>query len=245
MPPSAEFEFALRLGDNDLVLSQRLGEWCGHGPVLEEDLALANVALDLLGQARLWLSLAGELEGAGRGEDELAFLRDAGAFRNLLLVEQPNGDYAHTMTRQFYFDAWHQLLLDALAGHANPRVAEIAAKAATEVRYHLRRSRLWVVRLGDGTQESHGRMQAAAEALWPYTGEMFACDATDAAFADLAALHDPWLELVREAYAEAGLALPAGGWMQSGGKHGIHTEKLGTLLAEMQFLQRAYPGAQW
>ncbi|MGH9416364.1 MAG: 1,2-phenylacetyl-CoA epoxidase subunit PaaC [Terriglobales bacterium] len=245
MAPSAEFEFALRLGDNDLVLSQRLGEWCGHGPVLEEDLALANIALDLLGQARLWLSLAGELEGAGRGEDALAFLRDAGEFRNLLLVEQPNGDYAHTMTRQFYFDAWHELLLGALAGHPNARVAEIAAKASIEVRYHLRRSRLWVVRLGDGTAESHRRMQTAADALWPFTGEMFTADPADAAFADLADLRAPWLELVQEAFMEAGLTLPADRWMQSGGKQGIHTEKLGTLLAEMQFLQRAYPGAQW
>lgn len=240
------YDFSLRLGDNDLVLSQRLGEWCGHGPVLEEDLALANVALDLLGQARLWLSLAAELEGSGRSEDQLAYLRDAGAFRNLLLVEQPNGDYACTMVRQFFFDAWHLRLLEALAGAAtDPRVRDIAAKARIEVTYHLRRSRDWVVRLGDGTEESHRRAQCAVETLWPFTGEMFAADEVDAAVCDLAALRAPWLEEVKSTLAQATLALPADTWMQRGGKQGIHTEKLGHLLAEMQFLQRAYPGAQW
>lgn len=238
-------EFCLRLGDNDLILSQRLGEWCGHGPVLEEDLALANVALDLLGQARLWLGLAAELEGQGRDEDQIAFLRDAGEFRNLLLVEQPNGDYAATMARQFYFDAWHLPLLEALGRSPEPRISAIAAKAAKEAAYHLHRSRDWVLRLGDGTAESHGRMQAAADELWPYTGEMFAADAADAAAGDLGALREPWLAEVGSTFAAATLAVPQDAWMQHGGKQGIHTEKLGTLLAEMQFLQRAYPGVQW
>lgn len=239
------FEFCLRLGDNDLILSQRLGEWCGHGPVLEEDLALANVALDLLGQARLWLSLAGEIEGKGRGEDQLAYLRDAGEFRNLLLVEQPNGDYASTLARQYYFDAWHVLLLDHLSQAGAGRVAEIANKAVFEVRYHLERSRDWIVRLGDGTDESHARMQTALDRLWPFTGEMFAADAADAPAGDWAALHAAWQGEMQATFARGQLRLPQSTWMQRGGKQGVHSENLGHLLAEMQFLQRAYPGAQW
>ncbi|MGH9476527.1 MAG: 1,2-phenylacetyl-CoA epoxidase subunit PaaC [Terriglobales bacterium] len=242
---TAPVEFCLRLGDSGLILSQRLGEWCGHGPVLEEDLALTNVALDLLGQARLWLTLAGTREGKGRDEDALAFLRDAGGFRNLLLVEQPNGDYAHTMTRQFFFDAWHLPLLEELARGADAEVAAIAGKAAKEVAYHLRRSRDWVVRLGDGSAESHGRMQTAVEALWPYTGEMFQADAVDRAVVDLEGLRPLWREEVLGTLQRAALVAPAGEWMQQGGKRGVHSEKLGRLLAEMQFLQRAYPGAQW
>lgn len=246
---NAAAEFCLRLGDSDLVLSQRLGEWCGHGPVLEEDLALTNVALDLLGQARLWLTLAGDLEaeagGQHRTEDDLAFLRDAGQFRNLLLVEQPNGDYAQTMTRQYLFDAWHLPLLNALAAGGPERIAAIAAKAQKEAAYHLRRSRDWVVRLGDGTPESHRRMQTALDGLWPFTGEMFAADAVDNAVVPLTDLQTPWREEVSATLAVATLELPASAWMQKGGKQGVHSEKLGHLLAEMQFLQRAYPGAQW
>ncbi|MBL6749612.1 MAG: phenylacetate-CoA oxygenase subunit PaaC [Nevskia sp.] len=252
--PAAPFEYLLRLGDNALVLSQRLSEWCGKGPALEEDMALTNVALDLIGQARLWLSYAGELDsaGAGRSEDELAFLRDAGEFRNLLLVEQPNGSYADTLMRQFLFDAWHALALRELAASADPRVAEIAAKAQKEVAYHLRRSSDLVVRLGDGTEKSRAMMQAALEQLWPYTGEMFQGDALDRDAAasgagfDPAGLRAPWLDYVGEVLAEATLKQPpAEAWMHSGGKQGRHTEKLGFLLAEMQFLQRAYPGARW
>ncbi len=242
---TAPFEFCLRLGDTDLILSQRLGEWCGHGPVLEEDLALANVALDLLGQARLWLTLAGEREGCGRNEDQLAYLRDAGAFRNLLLVEQPNGDYAHTMTRQFFFDAWHLPLLETLGSSSDAAIAAIAAKASREAAYHLRRSRDWIIRLGDGTEESHRRMETAIAALWPLTGEMFAADAVDSSVIDLEALRPRWQSEIESTFAHATLAVPSDAWMQHGGKQGIHTEKLGTLLAEMQFLQRAYPGAQW
>lgn len=250
MAASDFFEYCLRFGDTDLILSQRLGEWCGHGPVLEEDLALANVALDLLGQARLWLSLAAEVEGKGRDEDGLAFLRDAGQFRNLLLAEQPNGDYAHTMVRQFYFDVWHGLVLAALAESSDARIAAIAAKAGKEVAYHLRRSREWMVRLGDGTEESHQRMQTAAVALWPYTGELFAMDAVDTGMSraggcDLEKLHPAWRGEVEATFARATLSMPEEGWMQRGGKQGVHGEKLGLLLAEMQFLQRAYPGAQW
>jgi len=245
------FEYLLRLGDNALILSQRLGEWCGHGPVLEEDLALTNVALDLLGQARFWLSYAAEVEGAGRDEDELAFLRDAAEFRNSLLVEQPNGHYGDTMGRQFYFDAFHDLLLGELTRSSDPRIAEIAAKALKEVAYHLERSTDWVIRLGDGTAESHARMQGSIDALWKYTGELFEMDAVDHEMRergmgpDLEAMREPWLERVRKTFDEATLRMPTGTWMQKGGKRGVHTERLGYILTEMQFLQRAYPGAQW
>lgn len=247
----ALFEYLLRFGDNCLILSQRLGAWCGHGPVLEEDIAITNVALDLLGHARFWLTYAGQVEGAGRDEDSLAFLRDAREFRNVLLVEQPNGDYAATTARQFYFDAWHCLALEALKRSADAQIAAIAEKALKEATYHLERSADWVVRLGDGTDESHHRIQTAINSLWTYTGEMFEMDTVDLEMIercigiDLAALREPWLERVNATLSEATLAMPTVQWMQRGGKRGIHTERLGYLLAEMQFLQRAYPGAQW
>ena len=255
----ALFDYLLRLGDCDVVLAQRLGEWVGHGPVLEEDIALTNVGLDLLGQGRMWLSYAGEVEarsrGRGRNEDELAFLRDGGAYRNLLLVELPNDDFAATMARQFYFDHTHLLLLRALVGSTDERVAEIAAKAVKEVAYHVERSDDWVIRLGDGTAESHIRMQREVDRLWPYTGEMFVVDAVDLALidtgvaADARALREPWLAAVGEVLADATLTMPTGEWMQGahgrGGKQGIHTEHLGHLLTQLQFLQRTYPGAQW
>src|SRR5262245_48441463 len=202
MPLADKFEYLLRLGDNTLILAQRLAEWCGKGPVFEEDLALTNTALDLLGQARLWLTYAGEVEGKGRDEDSLAFLRDAHDFRNLLLVEQPNGDYAATIVRQFYFDAWHSLLLQQLTTSADARIAEIAEKAAKEVTYHLRRSGDLMVRLGDGTNESHHRMQAAVNDLWSFTGEMFTVDATEERLVgqgiapNVATLRESWLQHV-------------------------------------------------
>jgi ring-1,2-phenylacetyl-CoA epoxidase subunit PaaC len=245
------FDYLLRLGDNALILSQRLGEWCGHGPVLEEDIAMTNVALDLLGQARLWLTYAGEVEGRGRDDDKLAFLRDAGEFRNILLVEQPNGDFAVTTARQFFFDAWHHLLLAKLSESTDERIRGIAAKAIKEATYHLRRSSDWVVRLGDGTEESRARMQRAVDGLWMYTGEMFEMDAVDQEMkeagigCDLAALREPWMKEIGKIFAAATLEIPKQTWMQHGGKRGVHTEKLGFILAEMQFMQRAYPGAQW
>ena len=248
------FDYLLRLADSDLVLAQRLGEWVGHGPALEEDIALTNVGLDLLGQARLWFAYAGEVEarfGRGRTEDELAFLRDGGDFRNLLLVEQPNGSYADTMARQFLFDAWHGLVLGGLTLSRDERIAEIAAKARKEVAYHVERSADWVVRLGDGTEESHARMQSAIDDLWMYTGEMLEPDALDTALAedgvgcDLAALAAPWRESVGAVLAEATLAMPQSAAVQRGGRRGVHTEHLGHMLATMQWLQRAYPGAQW
>lgn len=250
-PDQALFEYLLRLGDNCLILSQRLSEWCAHGPVLEEDIALTNVALDLLGHARFWLTYAAEVENADRDEDKLACLRDAGEFRNALLVEQPNADYAQTTARQFYFDTWHYFLLRDLKKSSDSRIAEIAEKALKEVTYHLERSADWVIRLGDGTEESHRRMQNAADALWMYTGELFEPDAVDTEMrergigADLESLRGAWLEHIGKTFSEATLKQPGGTWMQRGGKRGVHTENLGYILAEMQFLQRAYPGAQW
>jgi ring-1,2-phenylacetyl-CoA epoxidase subunit PaaC len=244
-------EFLLRMGDNTLILGHRVSEWCGHGPALEEDIALANTALDLIGQTQLWLGLAGEVEGKGRSADDLAFLRDGFDFRNLLLVERPNGDIGKTLMRQFLFDAWHYLMLQALEGSSVRRIAEIAEKASKEVAYHLDRSRDLVICLGDGTAESHRRMQEALDELWTYTGEMFIGDATDAALAadgvapEPASLKSGWDAIVAETLAEATLAKPADGYMQKGGKRGVHTEHLGFILSEMQFLQRAYPGATW
>ena len=249
---STVFTYLLRLGDTDLVLSQRLGELCGKGPPLEEDMALANTALDLLGQARLWLSYAGELEAKGRDEDALAFLRGDRQFCNLLLVEQPNGNYADTMVRQFFFDAWHMLALGELSQSTDPRIAGIAAKAEKEVRYHLRRSADLLVRMGDGTPLSHTYTQTAVDRLWPFSGEMFVGDGVDETLAasglgfDPPSLHGPWLEYVREVASAATLTLPAPNvWMQKGGKLGVHTEHLGYLLAEMQSVSRSFPGARW
>lgn len=246
-----KLEYLLRLGDNALILSQRLSEWCGKGPAFEEDMALTNTALDLIGQARMWLSYAGELEGRGRDEDRLAFTRDANEFRNLLLVEQPNGGYAVTLARQFYFDTWYALALQGLMRSSDRRIAEIAEKSLKEVRYHVRRSADLVIRLGDGTEESRRRMQNALDDLWVYTGEMFMADGRDEVLAsegvvpDAETLREPWLKHVTEVLAEGTLKVPSGTWMQKGGKHGRHTEHLGYILAEMQFLQRAYPNAQW
>lgn len=248
---AALFEFLLRTGDNTLLLGHRVSEWCGHSPVLEEDIALANTALDLIGQTQMWLGLAGEVEGKGRTADNLAYLRDAAQFRNVLLVERPNGDFGETLMRQFLFDAWHVELLRSLTGSSDARIAEIAAKASKEVAYHVERSSDLVIRLGDGTAESHARMQSALDGLWSYAGELFVSDATDAAVAargiapDPASLKPAWNAAVAAVLAEATLKVPGGTFVYKGGKRGTHTEHLGYILAEMQFLQRAYPGATW
>jgi len=252
-PSPAILNYVLHLADNGLVLAQRLGEWVGKGPVLEEDIASTNVGLDLLGQARLWLAYAGDIDG--RGEDELAYFRESADYRNLLLVEQPNGNYADTIARQYLFDQWHVLLLAELTASGDARIAAVAAKALTEVRYHVERSSGWVIRLGDGTELSHARMQAAIDASWMYTGEMFAVDAAERCLvdagiaADAAALHAPWIAAVQSVFAEATLAVPADTWSQAnggrGGKQGVHTEHLSRMLAEMQVLPRTYPDARW
>ncbi|NVD99044.1 1,2-phenylacetyl-CoA epoxidase subunit PaaC [Massilia sp. BJB1822] len=247
-----KINYLLRLGDNALVLSQRLSELCGKGPALEEDMALTNVSLDLLGQTRMWFSYAAELEGQGRNEDQIAFLRDAHDFKNLLLVEQPNGNYADVLMRQFYFDTWHYFQIGALSQSADQRIAQIAEKSLKEVTYHLRRSGDLIVRLGDGTELSHARAQTAANELWMYTGEAFHYDAVDEAMVAAgiapaaAGLRSQWFDHVADIFGEATLTMPpVEAWMQQGGKQGRHSEHLGYLLAEMQFLQRAYPGAEW
>lgn len=248
---AALLEFLLRIGDNALILGHRVSEWCGHSPALEEDIALSNTALDLIGQTQLWLGLAGEVEGKGRSADDLAYLRDGFDFRNILLVERPNADFGKTLMRQFLFDAWHYLLLRALRDSSDKRIADIAEKAFKEVSYHLDRSRDLVIRLGDGTTESHRRMQEALEDHWPYTGEMFLADGFDAELAEAGVIPAPqslkagWEEIITEALLEATLKKPADGYMHKGGRRGVHTEYLGFILSEMQFLQRAYPGATW
>ncbi len=246
------FEFLCRMGDNTLVLGHRVSEWCGVAPVLEEDIALANTALDLIGQTQLWLGLAGDVEAAGNDADRLAFHRDVWDFRNLLLVEQPNGDFGQTMMRQFLFDAWHLAQLKALTGSSNADVAAIAEKSAKEVAYHLERSSDTVIGLGDGTEVSHERMQAALDLLWPYVGEMFVTDSIDDAMiadgiapdpASLRAEYDAVLERVLQ---EATLTVPVDSFSHRGGKSGArHSEHLGHMLTQMQWLQRAYPDATW
>ena len=244
-------ELALRMGDTCLILGHRDSEWCGHAPALEEDIALANTALDLIGQTQLWLALAAEAEGRGRSADDLAFLRDASGFRNFLLAEQPNGDFGHTLMRQFLFDSWHLPMLRALENSSDRRVAEIAEKGAKEAAYHLERSMDLVIRLGDGTDESHRRMQAALDRLWPYAGEMFTSDAADREIAAAGLAPEPeslkpaWRAYVDGVFQDATLQVPANDFAQKGGKSGRHSEHLGYILAEMQFLQRAYPGAKW
>ncbi len=242
-----EIQALLRLGDNALVLGHRVSEWCGHAPVLEEDIALANVALDLIGQATLWLELAANREGAGKSADDLAFLRDAWDFRNLLLVEQPNGDFGVTMMRQFLFDAWHRGALQNLAQNPDSEIAAIASKSLKEVTYHLERSSDIVIALGDGTEESHERMQAALNRLWPYVGEMFTADEIDQAIGfDPSAMQDAVMTQIRGVLDEATLTAPDSTFAHQGGKTGArHSEHLGHMLSTMQWLQRAYPGATW
>ena len=250
-PADVRIGYALYLGDTSLILAQRLGEWVGHAPALEEELALANIALDLLGQARHLLSYAGELEGKGRSEDDLAFLRDPSDYTNLALVEQPNVDFGHTIVRQFLVDAWQLQLFEHLQSSTEPRFAELAAKALKETRYHYRFSAGWMVRLGDGTEESHQRVQAGLDELWKFTGELFAPSAADEAAAragfapDPAALRSAWLASVEPVLHEATLKKPADVNYRWFGKRQQHSDHLSHLLADMQFMQRTYPGAQW
>lgn len=245
------FDYLLRLGDNTLILSQRLSEWCGHGPVLEQDIALTNIALDLLGQTRMFLTYAAEIEGKGHTEDDLAYFRDAPQFRNCLLVERPNGDFAHTIARQFFFDVFNYYQLQALRNSTDQRLADIAEKALKEATYHLRFSSDWVLRLGDGTELSNQKMQTAVDTLWPFTGEITTPDLLDTEMAeqgiapDLLKIKVLWEKKVSEILQEATIQHPTNTWMQSGGKQGKHSEHLGFLLAEMQHIQRTYPGQTW
>ncbi len=248
---NALFEFLLRLGDDRLVLGHRLSEWCGHGPILEEDIALANISLDLIGHASALLQLAGETEGKSRDEDALAYFRDAVDYRNVLMVELPKGDFGFTIVRQFFFDAFSVLLWDALSHAKHDRLAAIAAKCLKEDKYHLRHSSEWVVRLGDGTEESHARAQRALDELWRYTGEMFVADDVTAAMnaqgvsVDFDAIQSRWREMVGDVMRRATLTLPADTAMRSGGRRGRHTEHLGHMLSVMQIVARSHPGASW
>ncbi|MGE0440138.1 MAG: 1,2-phenylacetyl-CoA epoxidase subunit PaaC [Gemmatimonadales bacterium] len=245
------FEYLLRLGDDRLILGHRNAEWCGHGPILEEDIALANVALDLTGEAQLFLDLAGKIEGEGRDADRLAYWRDETQFRNCQIVELPKGDFAFTIVRQFLFSAWSHHVLEAAARSRNQDLAGIAAKALKENAYHFRHSAEWVIRLGDGTAESRTRTEAALAELWPWTVEFFLEDEVDAAMQaegnapDAAAVKTAWDGVVGDVLKRATLSVPAGPMRMVGGRKGRHTEHLGHLLAEMQIVARSHPGASW
>lgn len=247
----ALFRYLLRLGDNALVLAQRLIEIVANGPELEEELANANIALDYLGQARMFYTYAGEIEGAGRTEDDFAYGRTDREFGNVLLVEQPNAHFGDVIVRSVLFDAFYLKQLNALAACSDRRLAEIAAKSVKEIRYHLRYCSQWLSRLGDGTAESHDRVQRSLDELWKYTGELFAGDAIDESIRagfdgpDLAVLKAQWADDIAAIVAEATLRLPRDGWMAGGGREGRHTEGFGYMIAEMQHLQRAYPGLDW
>ena len=247
----ARFEYLLRLGDDALILGQQLGLWTGHGPVLEEDIALTNIGLDQIGQARAWLSLAGTVEGADRDEDQLAYFRTQDEFRNALLCERPNGHFGDTIVRQFLFDAYAVALHAGLSGSNDGEVAAIARKSAKESTYHLRHSRAWMVRLGDGTEESHEKVQSSLIQLMPYAGDLFHSDGISEQAVgegwgvDPASLRSSWNQVVAETLSEAGLNLPEPRPEQTGGRIGRHTEQLSYLLAEMQVLPRTYPDAKW
>jgi len=244
-------DYAIRLGDDALVLGHRLSEWCGNGPFLEEDLALANVALDYLGRARMFFNYAAELAADGSTEDTYAYTRDCREFRNLLINELPRGDFAFTMARQYLVDEFSMAFMQALCGSNDPVLAGIAEKARKEARYHLRRSTDWMLRLGDGTPESHNRLQQAMTDIWGYTQEMFEIDELEESLikagiaVDVVALKQAWSSRVSETLVQATIEQPRDDWSVSGGRRGIHTEALGHMLSELQFLQRAYPAQQW
>jgi ring-1,2-phenylacetyl-CoA epoxidase subunit PaaC len=251
MSESPLFAYTLRLADNALILGHRVSEWVGQAPVLEEDLALGNLALDLIGQSRSFYTYAGEIEGKGRDEDALAYLRDAGDWRNVLLVEQPNGDFAQSIVRHLLYSAFAHPYFEALARSKDETLAAIAAKAVKEMAYHVRHTAEWTIRLGDGTEESRRRAQLALDELWPYTGELFETDDIERALindgiaVDPSACRSRWSSTLDHVFDEATLTRPRDGYMQSGGRSGRHSEHLGFILTELQFLQRTYPGARW
>jgi ring-1,2-phenylacetyl-CoA epoxidase subunit PaaC len=244
-------DYTIHLADNALILGQRNSEWTGHGPILEQDIALSNIALDLIGQARLFYQYAAQLQGNGATEDTIAYLRDSGEFKNCLITELDKGDWAKTVLRQFFFSTYQWYLYRQLQNSKDIQLAAIAEKALKEVAYHLRWSGEWVVRLGDGTEESHRRMLTALAELWSYTGELTHAAPYEQTLAaeeiavDPSSFKNEWLSKINEVLQEATLPLPVSGWMQNGGKEGKHTEHLGYILAEMQYLQRAYPGCEW
>ncbi len=247
----AQVEFVLRIADDSLILGHRLSEWCGHGPILEEDIAMTNIALDLIGQATTLLNHAATLQGQGKTGDDLAFLRFDREYRNLLLVEQPNGDFGMTMMRQFLFDAYRVLLFERLQSSSDEMISAIAEKSLKETKYHLKHSSEWVIRLGDGTEESHHRVQESLNTLWRYTDELFYADAVEdemrksGVCPDLSDLRTQWEQTVHHVLNEATLSIPSNNWKQEGGRKGMHSEHLGYILAEMQYMQRAYPNMEW
>lgn len=246
-----KFNYLLRLGDDSLILGQRLAEWCGHGPILEEDIAMTNISLDLIGQAISLLNYAGDVESKGRDGDALAFLRLEKDYKNLLLVEQKNGDFGDTMMRQFLFDAYRKLLFERLQNSTDKQLAAIAEKSLKETRYHFKHSAEWVIRLGDGTEESHKRIQNSLNNLWRYTDELFYVDASDEALTeagivpDLSDLKSLWLKEVNTVLELASLQIPTNNWQFEGGRKGVHSEHMGYLLSELQFMQRVYPNMEW
>ena len=249
--PASLVKYVLYLGDNNLILSQRLGEWCGHGPVLEQDIAMTNIALDLLGQSRMYCQYAAELSGSNKTEDDIAFLRKEQAYNNLLLVEQPNGDWGQTLVRQFLFDSWHYYLLHALVDSKDQNLSDIAQKSIKEVTYHLKYSSEWMIRLGDGTDESHKRMQNALNELWRFSEEPlimadYEKDLVESGIAvDISTIRESVQKKRQDIIREATLSIPEDEFMQTGGKEGKHTEHMGYILTEMQYMQRVYPGQEW
>ncbi len=247
----AKFEYLLRLGDSSLIIGHRLSEWCGHGPILEEDIALINIALDFVGNATSLLTYAAQIEGQGRTEDDLAYLRNERDYRNLLLTELPNGDYANTIARQFLYDVYTFFLYEELKNSKDETIAAIAVKSHKEITYHLRHTTEWMLRLGDGTPESHQRLQTALNDLWMYTSDLFDMNEVDELLikegiaADLNKVKEAWEQRVTAIIAEATLQMPTTNIKQKGSREGKHSEHLGFLLAEMQYIPRSYPGAKW
>ncbi|WP_420386271.1 1,2-phenylacetyl-CoA epoxidase subunit PaaC [Roseivirga sp.] len=251
MQDQNKFNYIIQQADNCLILGQRLAEWCGHGPVLEQDIAMTNISLDLIGQARLLYQYAAEIQEEGKTEDDLAYLRDAWDFKNVLLVEQPNGDFGKTILRQFLYDTYSCYFYEALMNSSDERLASIAAKSHKETLYHMKWSGDWVIRLGDGTEESHERVQQAVNELWSYKDEIITANAVDAEALEkgygisLEALKLKRDEKIKAVLEEATLTTPDNDYAHKGGKEGVHSENLGYILADLQFLQRAYPGNQW
>lgn len=247
----ALFEYLIRLGDDSLILGHRMSEWCGHGPILEEDIAMTNISLDLIGQATSLLNYAGIVENKGRDGDALAFLRYDREYRNLLLVEQQNGDFGITMMRQFLFDAYRKSLFEKLINSSDKQLSAIAEKSLKETKYHLKHSSEWVIRLGDGTEESHQRIQEALNTLWRYSSELFYTDEVDSELlsqgiiSDITEIRDEWELTVKNVFEEATLQIPTNNWKQEGGRKGMHSENMGYILAELQYMQRAYPNMEW
>jgi ring-1,2-phenylacetyl-CoA epoxidase subunit PaaC len=244
------FEYVIRIGDDSLILGQRLSEWCGHGPILEEDIALTNIALDLIGQATNLFEYASQIEGGESNADKLAFLRFDREYKNLLLVEQPNGDFGDTLMRQFLFDAFRKPFFERLAVCNDMQLSGIAEKSLKETKYHLKHSSEWVIRLGDGTEESHNRIQNSLNSLWRYTDELFFENEVDAFLSEyrlpiLAEVKQEWFEHVEYVLDESTLTVPDDNWKFQGGRVGMHSEHLGKILAEMQYMQRAYPNMEW